>query len=88
MPTKKPPPTPAAATKKSTVKNAPRPKRESATDRADRIVMALVGARAAVITTKLVLQGNSIYDEVACVLNRGALAPLDDLIAEFRGVRS
>lgn len=74
------------ASKKSTVKKVPKGKRESAADRAERIVMALAGARAAIITTKLVLEGKGVMDDVAFNLTRGALLPLEKLLAEFRGV--
>jgi hypothetical protein len=74
------------ASKKSTGKRAPRAKRESAVDRADRIHSALAGARATVITTKLVLQGNGVFDDVAFNLTRGALLPIEALIAEFEAV--
>lgn len=71
------------ANSKSTVKKAQRAKRESAADRADRIRMALLGARAAITVTNLVLQGNGVMDAVAFNLTRGALLPLEAVIAEL-----
>jgi hypothetical protein len=68
------------------VKKAPRAKRESASDRADRIRMALSGARAAIVTTNLTLHGNGVFNDVAFNLTRGALLPIEALIAEFDGV--
>jgi hypothetical protein len=74
------------AKRNSTVKKVSKGKRESAADRADRIRMALAGAGATVITTKLVLQGNGVMDDVAFNLTRGALLPIEALIAEFEAV--
>jgi hypothetical protein len=71
------------AKRNSTVKKAPRVKRESAADRADRIYTALSGARAAVSVTRLVLLDKGVMDDVAFNLTRGALLPLEALMAEF-----
>jgi hypothetical protein len=71
------------AKSKSTVKKPSRVKRESAADRADGIRMALLGARAAITVTNLVLQGNGVMDQVAFNLTRGALLPLEKVLAEL-----
>ena len=74
------------AKSKSTVNKASKAKRESVADRADRIHMALAGARAAIVTTSLTLQGNGVFSYVAFNLTRGALLPIEELIAEFESV--
>jgi hypothetical protein len=68
------------------VKKAPKAKRESRGDRADRIRLDLVGAHAAIVTTNLVLQGHGVMNEVSTNLVRGALLPIEALMTEFDSV--
>jgi hypothetical protein len=74
------------AKKHSNRRKAQTTKRESAADRADRLQMELIGVRAAVMTTALVLQGCGVMDEVGVNLRRAALKPLDKLIGELAEV--
>jgi hypothetical protein len=47
--------------------------------------MALAGARAAVMTAALCLQGKGVYDDVGFTLRRSALNPIDEAIAALEG---
>jgi hypothetical protein len=72
---------------KSTVRKARKAKREAAEDRADRVHGGLLGARAAVMTTIIALEGKTrIEGEIATNLRCAALRQLDAAI-EFVGGR-
>jgi hypothetical protein len=57
----------------------------SSRDRDEAIHMALAGARAAVITAALCLQGKCVYDDVGFTLRRAAVNPIDEAIATLEG---
>ena len=54
-------------------------------NRDEAIHMALAGARAAVMTAALCLQGKGVYDDVGFTLRRSALNPIDESIAALEG---
>jgi hypothetical protein len=75
--------------KKSIVKKTPRAKRESVEDRADKVQVGLRGARAAVMTTIMALEGKSQIDaDIAINLRLAALRQIDAALEWAREVVS
>jgi hypothetical protein len=66
-------------------------KRESITDVTDRLYMAVMGARAAVLTTIVAIddhQLNTVMGAVTINLRRAAMNPLDEVLTELATAKS